>query len=61
MDKLYSDMTDIREGLDTKTCMNDMCKDNIYTHSRPIILLSNICWNCKKDTHIILNGDSTKT
>jgi hypothetical protein len=52
MGKLYSDMTDIRESLDVKVCMNEVFKDNTYTHSPPLILLSNICWSCKTDTYL---------
>jgi len=59
MHKINSDMSDIRKGLTTKICMNDTCKDNAYTHSRPIVLLSNICWSCKLDNNLQIQGGSS--
>ena len=49
MGKIYSDLTDIRLDLIIKICMNEECKNNPYTKSRPLILLADHCWFCKTD------------
>ena len=47
MGKIYSDLTNIRLDLIEKICMNEECKNNPYTKSRPLVLLADRCWFCK--------------
>jgi len=58
MGKLYSDMSNIREGMLLKTCTNKVC---VALYTPPIILMGKVCWNCNSADylHTIERGDNT--
>lgn len=53
MGKIYSDLVDIRAGLNTRVCNNEMCSSNEYTNSPPILLLGVMCWYCNTNTQVV--------